>query len=104
MTRAREIREFILDRAAADRTLMGAVAFDFLMQMGYLTGAYLMAKEAIRAKALAGAGSAYSDEFLAAKVATVRFYAEHYLPRAEAHAQTIMTGLDAAFVLTDEQF
>ncbi len=104
VTRAREIREFILDRAAADRTLMGAVAFDFLMQMGYLTGAYLMAKEAIRAKALAGAGSAYSDEFLAAKVATVRFYAEHYLPRAEAHAQTIMTGLDAAFVLTDEQF
>ncbi len=104
VTRAREIREFILDRAAADRTLMGAVAFDFLMQMGYLTGAYLMAKEAIRAKALAGAGSAYSDEFLAAKIATVRFYAEHYLPRAEAHAQTIMTGLDAAFVLTDEQF
>ncbi len=104
VTRAREIREFILDRAAADRTLMGAVAFDFLMQMGYLTGAYLMAKEAIRAKALAGAVSAYSDEFLAAKVATVRFYAEHYLPRAEAHAQTIMTGLDAAFVLTDEQF
>ena len=104
VTRAREIREFILDRAAADRTLMGAVAFDFLMQMGYLTGAYLMAKEAIRAKALSGAGSAYSDEFLAAKVATVRFYAEHYLPRAEAHAQTIMTGLDAAFVLTDEQF
>ncbi len=83
---------------------MGAVAFDFLMQMGYLTGAYLMAKEAIRAKALSGAGSAYSDEFLAAKVATVRFYAEHYLPRAEAHAQTIMTGLDAAFVLSDEQF
>ena len=104
VTLAREIREFILDRAAADRTLMGAVAFDFLMQMGYLTGAYLMAKEAIRAKTLAGAGSAYSDEFLAAKVATVRFYAEHYLPRAEAHAQTIMTGLDAAFVLTDEQF
>ncbi len=104
VTRAREIREFILDRAAADRTLMAAVAFDFLMQMGYLTGAYLMAKEAIRAKTLAGAGSAYSDEFLAAKVATVRFYAEHYLPRAEAHAQTIMTGLDAAFVLTDEQF
>ncbi len=104
VTRAREIREFILDRAAADRTLMGAVAFDFLMQMGYLTGAYLMAKEAIRAKTLAGAGSAYSDEFLAAKIATVRFYAEHYLPRAEAHAQTIMTGLDAAFVLTDEQF
>lgn len=104
VTRAQVIREFILDRAAADRTLMGAVAFDFLMQMGYLTGAYLMAKEAIRAKTLAGAGSAYSDEFLAAKVATVRFYAEHYLPRAEAHAQTIMTGLDAAFVLTDEQF
>ncbi len=63
-----------------------------------------MAKEAIRAKALTGAGSSYSDEFLAAKVATVRFYAEHYLPRAEAHAQTIMTGLDAAFVLSDEQF
>jgi len=102
--RAREIREFILDRAANDRALMGAVAFDFLMQMGYLTGAFLMAKEAVRAKALAGAGSAYSDEFLAAKVATVRFYAEHYLPRAEAHAQTIMTGLDAAFVLSDEQF
>ncbi|NRP27270.1 Acryloyl-CoA reductase (NADH) [Marinobacterium sp. xm-d-420] len=104
VARAREIREFILDRAAADRSLMGAVAFDFLMQMGYLTGAYLMAKEAIRAKALTGAGSAYSDEFLAAKIATVRFYAEHYLPRAEAHAQTIMTGLDAAFVLNDEQF
>ena len=104
VSRASEVRDWILEHAAADRKVMGAVAFDFLMMMGYLCGAWVMARSAVRAKALEGQESAYSNAFLSAKVATARFYAEHYLPRVDQHAQTLMTGLDAVFVLSDEQF
>jgi alkylation response protein AidB-like acyl-CoA dehydrogenase len=104
VTRAKEVREWILENAAKDRQIMGAVAFDFLMLMGYLSGAWVMAKSAVTAKALEAQENPYGAPFLNAKVATARFYAEHYLPRVEQHAQTLMTGLDAAFVLTDEQF
>lgn len=104
INRAREVREWILDKAAKDRNLMGAVAFDFMMLMGYLAGAFVMAKAASKAQSLNDADNPYGTAFLDAKVATARFYAEHYLPRVEQHAQTLMTGLDALFVLTDDQF
>jgi len=104
VARAQEVREWILENAGADRQIMGAVAFDFLMLMGYLSGAWVMAKSAVAAKQLESEENPYGSPFLSAKVATARFYAEHYLPRVEQHAQTLMTGLDAAFVLTDEQF
>lgn len=104
VARAKEVREWILENAANDRQTMGAVAFDFLMLMGYLSGAWVMAKSAVAAKALETEQNPYGAPFLGAKVATARFYAEHFLPRVEQHAQTLMTGLDAAFVLTNEQF
>lgn len=104
VARATEVREWILQNAAADRRVMGAVAFDFLMLMGYLSGAWIMARSAASAKQLLAEDSAYDASFLNAKVATARFYAEHYLPRVEQHAQTLMTGLDAVFVLDDDQF
>ena len=102
--RAREVRAWILDRAGDDRSLMGAVAFDFMMQMGYLLGGHLMAKEASRAQALLGSETDYGDPFLNAKIATAHFYAEHYLPRAEQHAETLLTGLESVFTLTNDQF
>ena len=43
-------------------------------------------------------------EFLRAKVATARFYAEALLPQAEALAQSITGGSDAALALTADQF
>lgn len=104
VARAQEVRAWILENAGADRQIMGAVAFDFLMLMGYLSGAWVMARSAAAAKRLESEDNSYGSPFLIAKVATARFYAEHYLPRVEQHAQTLMTGLDAAFVLTDEQF
>ena len=104
ITRAREVRQWILDTASQDRNTLGAVAFDFMMLMGYLCGAFAMAKGASKAKALSNLDNAYGTSFLDAKVATARFYAEHYLPRVEQHAQTLMTGLDALFVLSDDQF
>jgi len=104
VARAVEVRQWILENAAANPQVMGAVAFDFLMLMGYLSGAWVMAKSAAAAKGLESEDNPYGAEFLGAKVATARFYAEHYLPRVEQHAQTLMTGLDAAFVLSDEQF
>jgi len=104
IARAKEVREWILENAANDRQIMGAVAFDFLMLMGYLSGAWVMARSAVAAKALETEQNPYGAPFLGAKVATACFYAEHFLPRVEQHAQTLMTGLDAAFVLTNEQF
>ena len=43
-------------------------------------------------------------DFLRAKVTTARFYAEALLPQAEAFAQSITGGSDAALALTADQF
>ena len=42
--------------------------------------------------------------FLRAKITTARFYAEALLPQAEALAQSITEGSDAALALTADQF
>jgi len=104
LARTQEVRVWILERAGRDRQLMGAVAFDFLMLMGYLCGAWMMARSAVAAKALLTQESTYGASFLHAKVTTACFYATHYLPRVEQHAQTLMAGLDSVFELEDDQF
>jgi hypothetical protein len=73
--------------SAPDRAL--AVAVPFLKLCGVVLGGWLMAKSA----ALAASKQSGADrDFYAAKLRTARFYAEHVLPMALAHARIVTNG------------
>ena len=103
LNKATEAGNWILDNTAADPRLMGNVSFDNLMMMGYLVGGWLMARSALLASQQDSDNSAYSGAFLEGKIATANFYAEHYLPRVNQHADTVLTGLKSTFSLDIEQ-
>ena len=80
--------------------LPGAVAFNFLMAAGTLTGGWLMARAALIAKAKL----ADDESFYGAKIITARFYAEQVMPRVGAYLQAAQSGSDMTMALSDEQF
>ena len=51
-----------------------------------------------------GAASGTSPEFLNAKKITARFYADHILPRANMHLETITRGGDSVMALAEDAF
>jgi alkylation response protein AidB-like acyl-CoA dehydrogenase len=73
--------------SAPDRAL--AVAVPFLKLCGFVLGGWLMAKSAAVA---ASKQSGADRDFYAAKLRTARFYAEHMLPMALAHARIVTNG------------
>ena len=73
--------------SAPDRAL--AVAVPFLKLCGFVFGGWLMAKSAAVA---ASKQSGADRDFYAAKLRTARFYAEHVLPMALAHARIVTSG------------
>jgi acyl-CoA dehydrogenase len=73
--------------SAPDRAL--AVAVPFLKLCGFVLGGWLMAKSAAIA---AGKQSGSDQAFYAAKLRSARFYAEHVLPAALAHARVVANG------------
>jgi 3-(methylthio)propanoyl-CoA dehydrogenase len=66
-------------------------------------GGWQMARAAITAqkKLAAGAGDV---EFYKAKLSTVRFYAEHILPKARALSHEVINGAESVFALQEAQF
>jgi 3-(methylthio)propanoyl-CoA dehydrogenase len=70
-----------------DDALAGATPY--LTQFGTVIGGWLMAVSAVAAKQQP---ADYSEEFLADKVTTARFYGEHLLPRANGLVATIKAG------------
>ena len=80
-----------------------AVAVPYLKLFGTVAGGWLMLRSAEIAQ------SKLEDpqndrEFLTAKIATARFYAEHVLPLARAHADTVLCGSDSVLALDEAQF
>jgi hypothetical protein len=74
---------------------------NLLMLAGTVCAGWQMARAAVAAKTRLAEGS---DSFLEAKLATARFYCEHYLPRARAYLETIRAGADSMMTLREEQF
>lgn len=96
-------RQWVLEHAAADRELAGSASFNFLMLFGYLTGGWLLAKGALRAKAMLD-GGAGDPAFLNAKLTTARYFCEHLLPRTQACLASVLAGSDSIMGLTVDQF
>ena len=85
--------EMILQMAAGEPGAAKSAAFDYMMQTGYLFGAWQMAVGASVAQAQLDAGS--DNSFYARKIATTRFYAESILPRCNGHAGAIANAAGA---------
>jgi len=62
-----------------------------------------MARAALIAHAKLAKGEG-DPEFLKAKIATARFYADHYLVQAPSLRDTVVAGAPGVLALTAEQF
>ena len=89
----------VLGRTLADPEELGAASVDFLMFAGYALLAESWLRQAQAAQRLIDAGASggsagdgSSDGFLAAKLATARFYFERILPRTRTLAVTLRAG------------
>jgi alkylation response protein AidB-like acyl-CoA dehydrogenase len=80
-----------------------AAAVPYLKLWGLTAGGWQMGRAALIASTNISAGKGDAD-FLRAKIATARFYAECLLPQAEALGESITDGSDAALALAADQF
>jgi len=80
-----------------------AAAVPYLKLWGLLVGGWQLGRGALIASERLSAGEGDGD-FLRAKITTARFYAEALLPHAEALAESITEGSNAALALTADQF
>lgn len=81
----------IMLAARKDRDFVGSASYDFLMYSGYMTMAYMWARQAAVAADRLDNGGDESVDFYNAKLATAEFYYERLLPRAQAHASSMMS-------------
>ena len=79
------------------------VAVPYLELFGTVSGGWVMARAATIAHARLAEPESDRD-FLTAKLASARFYGEHILPRARAHADTVLSGSASVLDLDDALF
>ena len=73
----------------------------YLRLWGVVCGGWLMARAALTAQADLEAGEG-DQNFLAAKIATAKFYGERILPRARAYEAEVVSGADTVMAIADE--
>jgi 3-(methylthio)propanoyl-CoA dehydrogenase len=93
--------DFIVANAGKDVKSVFAGAVPFLKLMGIVAGGWQMARAALAAEAKKDSGD---RAFLAAKLATARFYADHVLVQAPALRNTVVNGAPGVMALPEEQF
>ncbi|MBT3808654.1 MAG: acyl-CoA dehydrogenase [Rhodospirillaceae bacterium] len=98
----RHATEWMLDPANNDVNRKFAGAHAFLHLAGTVVGGWLMTRSALAAAS--GSKSGASPEFLDSKRITARFYADHILPRANMHLETITRGGDSVMALAEDRF
>ena len=79
----------IMLTARKDRDVVSSACYNFLMYSGYVTLAYFWALQASVAHTALVKGGVEKPEFYKAKIKTARFYFDHLLPRAKAHATSM---------------
>jgi alkylation response protein AidB-like acyl-CoA dehydrogenase len=77
--------------ARKDRDVVSAAAHDFLMYSGYVTMAYMWLRQSAVAADKLENGGDESEAFYQTKLATAEFYYERLLPRAQAHATSMLS-------------
>lgn len=95
LARLASVTAAVVERAASDPDLAGAVATDYLDLVGYTLYAWLWARMA---------GAAGQDDFGAAKRHTADFYFARLLPRTLALEQSVLADSAAVMGLDQEAF
>ena len=95
--------QFILDSSGKDANFEGAISYNFLMQMGYVCGAWYHLRSFILAQAKINDGDGdalfYENKQLAAK-----FFMNQLLPRAAAFGDAVVAGADVGCALSPAAF
>jgi acyl-CoA dehydrogenase len=94
---------WIVENYATDIKSVFAGAVPFLKLTGIVAGGWQMARAALIAQAHLARGEG-DAEFLKAKIATARFYADHYLAQAPGLRDTVIGGAPGVLALAAEQF
>ncbi|MBC7170818.1 MAG: acyl-CoA dehydrogenase C-terminal domain-containing protein, partial [Polyangiaceae bacterium] len=91
--------------ARKDRDIVSSAAVDFLMFSGYVTMGYMWALMAAKSyeKLDSGNGSETPD-FYRTKVQTAEFYYDRLLPRAKAHADSMLSPTSSVMQMPIEHF
>jgi alkylation response protein AidB-like acyl-CoA dehydrogenase len=95
--------DWIVEHSAKDVRAVYAGAVPFLHLMGITFGGWQMARAALAAHTLLAKGEG-DAAFLKAKIATTRFFADHFLSQVPGLARTVTAGAPAVLALTAEQF
>jgi len=95
--------QWIVDTFPGDPKAVAAVAVPYLKLFGTVAGGWMMARAALVAQEKLKQPDADRD-FLQAKLATARFYAEHELPRALPLAREVTRGADSVLALDPAKF
>lgn len=90
-------------KAMKDREEVGAAAVEYLMYSGYITLAWLWARQAEVALAKLEAGAVEID-FYQAKLKTATFYFQRLLPRTRSLAEIMVSGADNLMSMDTEHF
>ncbi|WP_042149381.1 MULTISPECIES: acyl-CoA dehydrogenase C-terminal domain-containing protein [unclassified Pseudoalteromonas] len=98
-----QARNWLLDNAQTDKSAAGSISVNFMMMFGYISGAWMMAKAAIKSQKKLN--SAQGDpQFFKAKLVTVQFYFDHLLPRIHTNMASIQAGSNSIMSLSEDQF
>ena len=96
-----EATDWLITRSVDDPRSAAAGATPYLRLFGTVYGGYLLAKSALAARAEL-ANDVDSGDFMRAKIATARFYAEQVLAPATAMVRPITAGTEALFDIKPE--
>ena len=98
-----QVVEFVVAESKANPNAVFAGSVPYLMLAGNLVAGWQMARALLAAERLLAAGDGDAD-FLAAKVATARFYADHLLSRAPAQRDAIVDGAESVTAMALDAF
>ncbi|MBA59216.1 MAG: acyl-CoA dehydrogenase [Gammaproteobacteria bacterium] len=93
--------KFIVENSKLGQGFVGVVAFNFLMMMGYVCGAWYMARSAEKAISMGLEGD---PGFSERKLASVNFYFGQMLPRHKSYMDAVIDGAGAGMALKESSF
>jgi len=94
--------EFVVSQYRQDVRAVFAGSVPYLKLAGIVHGGWQLARSARAASAHLAAGT--HPEFMRAKIATARFFADHVLVTAPTLAECIVAGSAGTLALAEEQF
>ena len=98
-----QVVDFVVGHGKDNPNAVFAGSVPYLMLAGNVVAGWQMARSLLAAERLLGRGEGDAG-FLAAKIATARFYAEHLLSRAPAQRDAIVDGADSVTAMALESF